>query len=80
MRTGIIVTALARRSFVFIQDDATGEEFFAHKLDFPDHTLLPVGTPIEFDVADFRGRPKAIRIKPLAPKTALDPENYQVRR
>lgn len=79
MRTGIIVTALARRSFVFIQDDATGEEFFAHKLDFPDHALLPVGTLVEFDVADFRGRPKAIKINPLASRPAPNAENFEVR-
>ena len=61
------MTAFERRSFSFIQSATTGEEFFAHVSDYPNRTLFPVGTQVEFDLGSYRDKPKATRIRLIAP-------------
>lgn len=67
--TGRIVTVFEQRSFSFIQDDQTGEEIFAHVMDYPDRQLLPVGTQVEFELGTFRNRSKAINIRQADPES-----------
>lgn len=78
MRKGIVVTAFERRSFAFIKDYETSDEIFAHVSDFQDCRILPVGSLVEFELGTFRNRPKAIKIKPLAPNSQ-SAENFEVR-
>lgn len=78
--TGTVVTAFERRSFAFIQDDATGEEIFAHASDFPDRTVFPVGSLVEFELGTFKNRPKAIKIKSLTSDFQSSAENFEVGR
>jgi cold shock CspA family protein len=61
---GTIVTSFQRRAISFIQLD-DGGELFAHISDYPNRTLLPVGTRVEFEIGEFAGKKKAIKIQPV---------------
>lgn len=63
MQRGIVVTTFPQRGFCFIQDEQTGEEIFAHRLDCPASAVMPIGTRVTFEVVPFRGKTKAARIE-----------------
>lgn len=79
MKKGIVTASFPKRSYAFIHDDETGEEIFAHASDFPDRTVLPVGSLVEFEIGTFKNRPKAIKISPVASQSAPSAENLEVR-
>jgi cold shock CspA family protein len=65
MKKGTVVSAFERRSFSFIQVDSSGQEIFGHVSDYPNRTILPAGTRVEFAIGEHAGKPKAINIRPL---------------
>jgi cold shock CspA family protein len=65
MQKGTVVTAFERRSFSFIQVDSSGDEIFGHISDYPNRTLLPSGSRVEFEIGQHAGKKKAINIRPL---------------
>jgi cold shock CspA family protein len=66
MKKGTVVSAFERRSFSFIQVDSSGEEIFGHISDYPNRTIPPAGTRVEFEIGEHAGKTKAINIRPLA--------------
>lgn len=66
--TGIVITTLSHRGFSFIADDETREEIFAHSSDYPSGKIFPKNTKVSFDLADWRGKQKAVNIQKMDEK------------
>jgi cold shock CspA family protein len=73
---GRVVTSFQRRAISFIQMDQGGE-IFAHISDYPDRTLLPVDSRVEFEIGEFEGRKKAINIRPIEVPADIQPQERQ---
>jgi cold shock CspA family protein len=61
VKIGRICALLKDKGFAFIAAD--GLEVFAHHTDFPTgRNMLPVGSMVQFETMEFRGKTKAINI------------------
>lgn len=59
-RTGTLVRWLKERGFGFITPDIASPDLFVHKTDIIGE--IPIGTPVQYEIATFAGRTKAIKV------------------
>lgn len=76
---GTIMTVYRSRGYAFIQNDADGQEYFAHLTDFENSIMLPQYSRVEFELAVFNNRPKAVKIRPHASESVSSTDNFEVR-
>ena len=67
---GKITGVFFHRGYGFVMDVVTGEEYFAHVSDFANQELLPSGSRVTFQLGEFRGKTKAIKIEPCGTSQA----------
>ena len=59
---GMLVSWFPTRSYGFIRFDSSPDEIFVHRTDFLGGKTLPSGTRVTFDVVEYNGRTKAVRV------------------
>jgi cold shock CspA family protein len=62
---GTLVTWFAARRYGFIAPEKTGQEIFVHLSDIENGIAPPRASVVEYEVAEFKGKTKAINVKPL---------------
>jgi cold shock CspA family protein len=62
---GTLVTWFAARRYGFIAPEKAGQEIFVHLSDIEGGIAPPRASIVEFEIAEFKGKTKAIHVKPL---------------
>jgi cold shock CspA family protein len=63
---GTLVTWFTARRYGFIAPEKAGQEIFVHLSDIEGGIVPPRASVVEYEVAEFKGKMKAIHVKPLA--------------